>query len=142
MSKISTYIIRAQALMLALLVLTLSSGFTYHWEVCLHADAEPTCEVVDQNTCCCSEASQIAACLCSDVGDQSCELSFSKYIQFNFETQLCDSEELQPKLALDAVAISSLSSIEDPLQNLIVVYNPPPPKSGRDILRFHSVLVI
>ena len=141
MSKKKLYIIRAQALLLALLVLTLSSGYTYHWEVCLHADAEPICAVVDQ-TCCCSQTPQTAECLCADIGDKSCELSFSKYIQFNFETQLSDSEESQPKRALDAAAPSSLSLIEYPLQNLIVVYNPPPPKSGIEILRLHSVLVI
>ena len=141
MSKTTPYIIRIQSIVLALLVLTLSSGFTYHWQGCLHADAESVCVVVDQ-TCCCSQTPQTAVCLCTDIGDKSCELSFSKYIQFNFETQLSDSEEFQPKRALDAVALSSLSLIEYPLQNLIVVYNPPPPKSGIEILRFHSVLVI
>ena len=142
MSKISTYIIRVQALMLALRVLTHSTGFTFHWEVCSHADAAPMCVVVDQNTCCCSEATEVASCLCSDVGDQSCELSFSKYIQFNFEAQLCDSERPQPNLAFDTIIPSSLKSVEDPPQNLIVTHNSPPLKSGREILRFHSVLVI
>lgn len=141
MSKKTSYIIRIQSIVLALLVLTLSSGFTYHWQACLHADAEPVCMVVDQ-TCCCSQMPQTAVCLCPDIGDKSCELSFSKYIQFNFETQLSDSEEFQPKRSLDAATLSSLSLIEYLLQNLIVVYNQPPPKSGVEILRFHSVLVI
>ena len=141
MSKTTPYIIQIQAFVLALLVLTLSSGFTYHWQSCLHADEERVCVVMDQ-TCCCAQTPQTAVCLCADIGDKSCELTFSKYIQFNFETQLSDSEEFQPKRALDTDALSSLSPSEYLLQNLIVVYNPPPPKSGREILRFHSELVI
>ena len=142
MSKKKLYIIRAQALLLALLVLTLSSGYTYHWEVCLHADAEPVCAVVDQTTCCCSGAPQAAACLCSDMGDESCDLSFSKYIQFNFETQLSDSLDLQPKLAAKPQAPLYFSVKECLLQNINFFHNSPPPKSGRQILHLHSVLVV
>ena len=111
MSKMTSYIIRIQSIVLALLVLTLSSGFTYHWQGCLHADAEPICAVVDQ-TCCCSQTPQTAECLCADIGDKSCELSFSKYIQFNFETQLSDSLEFQTKLATDAKALYRFGSKE------------------------------
>ena len=141
MSKKKHYIIRAQVLLLALLVLTLSFGYTHHWEVCLHADAEPGCAVVDQNTCCCSGAAQAAACLCSDMGDESCDLSFSKYIQFNFEGQLGDTEELNSSIAFD-----SETFLPNPhillLQNRIAAHTIPPPKSGREILHLYSVLVI
>ena len=142
MSKKKLYIIRAQALLLALLVLTLSSGYTYHWEVCLHADAEPVCAVVDQTTCCCSGTPQAAACLCSDMGDESCDLSFSKYIQFNFEAQPNGPEELQPKLAAEAQGPLYFSTKELSLQNKSVFYKSPPPKSGREILHLYSVLVV
>ena len=141
MSKKTSYIIRIQSILLALLVLTLSSGFTYHWQGCLHADAEPVCAVVDQ-TCCCSQTSQTAECLCADIGDKSCELSFSKYIQFNFETQLSDSLEFQPKFAIDIQAPFSFSVRERLLKNIIFFHNSSPPKSGREILHLYSVLVV
>ena len=141
MSKKTSYIIRIQSIVLALLVLTLSSGFTYHWQGCLHADAEPICAVVDQ-TCCCSQTPQTAECLCADIGDKSCELSFSKYIQFNFETQLSDSLELQPKLAARPQAPLYFNVKERLLQNINFFHNSPPPKSGREILHLYSVLVV
>ena len=141
MSKKTSYIIRIQSIVLALLVLTLSSGFTYHWKGCLHADVEPICAVVDQ-ACCCSQTPQTVECLCADIGDKSCELSFSKYIQFNFETQLSDSLELQTKLAIDAKALYRFSSKERLLQNINFFHKSPPPKSGREILHLYSVLVV
>ena len=141
MSKMTSYIIRIQSIVLALLVLTLNSGFTYHWQGCLHTDAEPVCAVVDQ-TCCCSQTPQTAECLCADVGDKSCELSFSKYIQFNFETQLSDPLELQPKLAAGRQAPLYFSVKECLLQNINFFHNSPPPKSGREILHLYSVLVV
>ena len=141
MTKKKLYIIRAQALLLALLVLTLSSGYTYHWEACLHADAEPVCAIVDQNSCCCSGAPQAAACLCSDMGDGSCDLSFSKYIQFNFEAQPGDAEELNSNIGFSSETI--LPNPHIPLlQNRIATHTIPPPKSGREILHLYSVLVI
>ena len=141
MTKKKLYIIRAQALLLALLVLTLSSGYTYHWEVCLHADAEPVCAVVDQNSCCCSGAPQAAACLCSDMGDGSCDISFSKYIQFNFEAQPGDTEELNSSIVFDSETFLPKRHILL-LQNRIAAHTTPPPKSGREILHLYSVLVI
>ena len=141
MSKKTSYIIRIQSIVLALFVLTLSSGFTYHWQGCLHSDAESICAVVDQ-TCCCSQASQTAECLCADIGDNSCELSFSKYIQFNFETQLSDTLEFQTKLAIDAKALYCFGGKERLLQNINFFQNSPPPKSGREILHLYSVLVV
>ena len=137
----TSYIIRIQSIVLALLVLTLSSGFTYHWQGCLHADAEPICAVVDQ-TCCCSQTPQTAECLCADIGDKSCELSFSKYIQFNFETQLSDTIELQTKLAINTKMQFRFGSKERLLQNTNFFQNSPPPKSGREILLLYSVLVV
>ena len=141
MSKNTSYIIRIQSIVLALLVLTLSSGFTYHWQGCLHADAELICTAVDQ-TCCCSQAPQTAECLCADIGDNSCELTFSKYIQFNFETQLNNSIEFQPKFAIDTKAPSRSSTSVRLLKNIIFFHNSSPPKSGRDILHLYSVLVV
>ena len=141
MSKKKLYIIRAQALLLAVLVLILSSGYTYNWEVCLHAEAEPVCAVVDQNPCCCSSAPQVAACLCSDMGDESCDLSFSKYIQFNFEAQPGETEELNSSMAFDSETF--LPNPHIPLfQNRIAAHTTTPKKSGREILHLYSILVI
>ena len=141
MSKKTSYIIRIQSIILALLVLTLSSGFTYHWQGCLHADAESICAAVDQ-TCCCSQTSQTTECLCADIGDNSCELSFSKYIQFNFETQLSDSLKFQTKLAIDDKALFRFGGKVRLLQNINFFHNSPPPKSGTEILHLYSVLVV
>ena len=141
MCKTKRYIIRTQALLLALLVLTLSTGYTYHWEACLHTDAEPVCAVVDQNSCCCSGVTQAASCLCSDMSDRSCDLSFSKYIQFNFEAQPGDTEEFNPSQAFDSE--TRLANPRIPLlQNRIVDHTTLPPKSGREILHLYSILVI
>ena len=141
MSKTASYIIRTQAFVLALLVLILSSGFTYHWQGCLCSDAGPTCEVVDQ-TCCCSDSPQTPVCLCADIGDKPCELSFSKYIQFNFETQLSEPLEFQPKLSAEPKAPICYRAKECLLQNIIFFHISPPPKSGREILHLYSVLVV
>ena len=141
MSKKTSYIIRVQSILFALLVLMLSSGFTYHWQGCLHADGKAICEAFDQ-TCCCSQAPQTAQCLCTDIGDKSCELSFSKYIQFNFETQLSDSLDLQAKIANKVKGLHPFFSKEHILQNIKFFQNTPPPKSGREILHLYSVLVV
>ena len=141
MSKKASYIIRIQYIILALLVLTLSSGFTYRWRSCLHADTEPICTVVDQ-TCCCSQTPQTADCLCVDIGDKPCELSFSKYIQFNFETQLNNPIDFQPKLAVDTKTPFRFSTSGRLLKNIIFFHNSSPPKSGREILHLYSVLVV
>ena len=141
MNKKTSYIIRIQAFVMALLVLVLSLGFTYHWRGCLHTDDEPVCVVVDQ-TCCCSQTLQPAECLCVDTADKPCELTFSKYIQFNFETQLSDSLELQTKLAANPKAPSRFVSKERLAQNINFFQSSPSPKSGREILHFYSVLVV
>ena len=137
----TSYIIRIQAVVLALLVFMLSSGFTYHWQGCLYADTDSICAVVDQ-MCCCSQAPQTAECLCADIEDKSCELSFSKYIQFNFETQLIDTLEFQTKLATNTKAQFCFGSKERLLQNTNFFHNSPPPKSGRETLHLYSVLVV
>ena len=141
MSKMTSYIIRTQAFVLALLVFMLSSGFTYHWQGCLYADTEPICAVVDQ-MCCCSETPQTSVCICAGAGDKSCELSFSKYIQFNFETQLSDPLELQPKLAEEPQSPLYFCDRESLLQKTNIFHSSPPPKSGREILHLYSVLVV
>ena len=141
MSKTTSYIIRIQAFVLALLVFMLSSGFTYHWQACLHAYADSICVAVDQ-TCCCLETAQTAVCPCSHVGDKSCKLNFSEYIQFNFETQLNNSIEFQPKFSIETQAPFRFSARERLLKNIIFFHNSPPPKSSREILHLHSVLVV
>ena len=141
MSETRSYIIRIQAFVLALFVLMISSGFTYHWQACSHANADSICVVVDQ-TCCCLEASQTPVCTCSDVGDKSCKLSFSEYIQFNFETQLSDSPEFQPKFAIDTKAPFRFSTRGRLSKTINFFHNSPPPKSGREILHLYSVLVV
>ena len=141
MSKTTSYIIRIQAFVLALLVFKLSSGFTYHWQACSHANADSICVVVDQ-ICCCLETAQTAVCPCSHVGDKSCKLNFSEYIRFDFETQLNNSIELQPKFAIDIQAPFRSSVRERLLKNIIFFHNSSPPKSGREILHLYSVLVV
>ena len=141
MSKTTTYIIRIQAFVLALLVFMLSSGFTYHWQVCSHANADPMCVIIDQ-TCCCLETPQTSVCLCSDAGDKSCNLTFSQYIQFNFETQLSDTLELRPKLTEEPQSPHYFSARESLLQKINFFHSSPSPKSGREILHLYSVLVV
>ena len=141
MSKKTSYIIRIQTFVLSLLVFMLSSGFTYHWQACLHTNADSICVVVDQ-TCCCLDTAQTTSCPCSNAGDKPCKLNFSEYIQFNFETQLNNPIELQPKLAVDTKVPFRFGSNEPLLQNIKIFHNSPPLKSGREILHLYSVLVV
>ena len=141
MSKTKSYIIRIQAFVLAVLVFMLSSGFTFHWQACSHSNADSICVVVDQ-TCCCLETAQTPVCPCSFVGDKSCKLNFSEYIQFNFEAQLNNSIEFQPKFAIDNKALFRSSTIVRLLKNIIFFHNSSPPKSGREILHLYSVLIV
>ena len=141
MSKTTSYIIRIQTLVLALLVFMLSSGFTYHWQACSHANADSICVVVDQ-ICCCLETAQTAVCPCSHVGDKSCKLNFSEYIQFNFETQLNNPTELQLKLVAERQVPLCFSTKDSLLQSKDFSHSSPPPKSVREILHLYSVLVV
>ena len=141
MSKTTSYIIRIQAFVLALLVFLLSSGFTYHWQACSHANADSICVVVDQ-TCCCLETAQTAVCPCSHIGDKSCKLNFSEYIQFNFETHLNNSIEPQLKQAAEQQAPICFSAKECLFQKTNFFHSPPPPKSSRETLHLYSVLVV
>ena len=141
MSKTKSYIIRIQAFLFALLVFMLSSGFTYHWQACSHSNADSICVVVDQ-TCCCLETAQTSVCPCSIVGEKSCKLNFSEYIQFNFEAQLNNPTEPQPKFAIDTKAPVRSITRERLLKNIIFFHNSSPPKSGREILHLYSVLVV
>ena len=141
MGKITSYIIRIQTFVLALLVFVLSSGFTYHWQACSHTNADSICVVVDQ-ICCCLDTSQTAACPCSHVGDKPCKLSFSKYIQFNFETQLNNPIDFQPKLAIATKVPFRSGTRGQLLKNIIFSPNSLPPKSGREILHLYSVLIV
>ena len=133
--------IRIQTLVLALLVFMLSSGFTYHWQVCSHANADSICVAVDQ-TCCCLETAQTVVCPCSDVGDKSCKLNFSEYIQFNFEAHLNNSIEFQLKQAAEQQEPICFSAKECLFQKINFFHSPPPPKSSRETLHLYSVLVV
>ena len=145
MTQFKSYIFRVQALVLAIFVATLSMGFTYQWEVCLHAEVPPVCKVVEENTsCCCIAPTEAPKCLCADMSHNTCDLSFSKYVQFDFEALTSDFEEFVPDVDFQPAGHTILSSEETlaPLQVRIADYSLPPPKSVREILCITQAFLI
>jgi len=143
MSRIPFNILRAQTSVLALVVLVLSSGFTYQRDVCPNINDQSICVVESQSACCCMASSATEACVCSHAQRGSCGLSFSKYIQFDFEAPPTHLDESLVQL-LDVGSRSLLSVIltHTTLKYKSTHYVTPPPKSSREILCHHSVLVI
>ena len=143
MNRIPFNILRAQTSVLALVVLVLSSGFTYHRDICPNMNAQSLCDLEAQSACCCMAPSAIEACMCTQAQGNSCGLSFSKYIQFNFEvppTHL--NEPMGQLLDVDSLGLSSVILTHSTLKYKSSHYLTPPPKSSREILCHHSVLVI
>lgn len=98
MQKLKTYILRFQALSLAFFVAMISSGFTYHWEVCTHNIQQMVCSDQTQSSCCCATNDTPIACNCSDMANNICDISFSKYVQFSFESLTSSNQNLVPVL--------------------------------------------
>jgi len=137
MTEFKTYILRFQAFVLAIFVAMLSMGFTYQWEVCAHAEEVPVCKIVaDAAACCCPTKIEVPQCTCADMSHNTCDISFSKYVQFDFEVLTSDFQDLVPDVTSviastvfdSPVVIEYCASLRD------YKYSLPPPKSGRDIL--------
>jgi len=145
MIQFKSYIIRIQAVTLAVFVTMLSMGFTYHWEECLHAEEIPVCEVLeDEASCCCITLTEAPQCSCADMSHNTCDLSFSKYIQFDFEVLTSHFEDLVLGAAFKFAANIFLAPVEqhNSLQVRLVDYGLPPPKSGREILCITQTFLI
>ena len=143
MNRISFNILRAQAFALGLIVLVLSTGFTYQRDVCPNKNAQSLCVVEVQSACCCMASSATEACVCSQAQGGSCGLSFSKYIQFNFEVPPTHLDEsLVQLLHVGSRSLLSVILTHTTLKYKSSHYVTPPPKSSREILCHHSVLVI
>ena len=147
MNKLKHKLLRIQALVLAFFVAMLSMGFTYNWEVCLDAEEIPVCAQEkdnDKTACCCIEIAEIPDCSCADKSHNSCDISFSKYVQFNFEVLLSEFQNLIP--AIDF--LSTYTYIHHPktsvytVQYIISDYSLPPPKSVRTILCANQTFLI
>lgn len=145
MNKLKTYFIQLNALALAVFVAMLSMGFTYNWEVCSHAEVVPVCEVYEESTsCCCTTQIDVPKCSCSDMSHNTCDISFSKYVHFDFEVLTSEYLELNdfPVLDFTFSRIDVASYVEWATPHRIFEYSLPPPKSGRDILCMHQTLLI
>jgi len=144
MTSFKTYVLRVQAVSLAFFVALLSMGFTYHWQECLHAQEISICEDTEKHSSCCHTLTEAPQCLCSGTSQNACDLSFSKYIQFDFEVLTSEVNDLVSELSFNALKNTVLFSIElpHPLQHRIADYSLPPPKSGRDILCFIQTYLI
>ena len=145
MTQFKSYIFRFQALVLAAFVVMLSTGFTYQWEACIYAEAPPVCKVVEENTsCCCIAPTETPKCLCADMSHNTCDFSFSKYVQFDFEALTSDFEEFVPDVGFPSAGDAFLFSEEalGPLQVRIADYSLPPPKSVREILCITQAFLI
>jgi len=137
MNKLKHKLLRIPVLGLAFFVAILSMGFTYNWEVCLDAEEIPVCtQEKDQGACCCLDIPEIPACSCADKSHNSCDLSFSKYVQFDFEVLIADFLGLIPPI--DYFGTHTYTTYPETLvytnQYVLSDYSLPPPKSARTIL--------
>lgn len=143
MNRLTFDILRAQAFALALIVLVLSTGFTYQRDVCSNINAQSLFVVESQSACCCTASTVTEACMCTQAQGGSCGLSFSKYIQFNFEVPPTHLDEsLGQLLGVDSQSRLSVILTYTTLKYKSAHYVTPPPKSSREILCHHSVLLI
>lgn len=137
MNKLKHKLLRIPALALAFFVAMLSMGFTYNWEVCLDAEEIPVCaQEKDKGACCCIEIAEVPDCSCADKSHNSCDLSFSKYVQFDFEVLLSEFQTLIPHLTYfspHSFTILPKTRIYTS-QYTLTDYSLPPPKSARAIL--------
>lgn len=126
-------LLQIPALALAFFVALLSMGFTFSWEVCSSGNETPICE---QGLCVCKEISEMPDCSCDEKSHNSCDLSFSKYIQFNFEVLIVNFEEFVPQLAFlnNTHFGTKLGSLHKVNRHRVLKYSLPPPKTGRTIL--------
>ena len=74
----------------------------------------------------------------------TCDVSFSKYIQFDFEALTNDFEEFVVDVDFPPTVDAFLFSEQDldPLEYRKPDYSPPPPKSGRETLSITQALII
>ena len=135
MYKLKHILLQLPALALALFVALLSMGFTFSWEVCSDAKETPICKQ-EQGLCVCKEISETPDCSCADKSHNTCDLSFSKYVQFNFEVLIVNFEEFVPQLAfLNSTRNGSkLERLQKVKRHITTKYSLPPPKTGRTIL--------
>jgi len=137
MNKLKHSLLRIPALGLAFFVAMLSMGFTYNWEVCLDAEEIPVCAQEEKNGACyCLDIPEIPACSCADKSHNSCDLSFSKYVQFDFEVLIAEFLNLIPPT--DYFSTHTYTTHIETLvytnQYVLSDYSLPPPKSVRTIL--------
>jgi hypothetical protein len=137
MNKLKHTILRIPALGLAFFVAMLSMGFNYNWEVCLDAEVIPVCaQEKDKGACCCIEIPEIPDCSCADKSHNSCDLSFSKYVQFDFEVLINEFQKFIPAidfLSTQTYIHQSITKVYS-VQYTLTDYSLPPPKSARAIL--------
>ncbi len=136
MKKIKTYFLQIQAFSLALFVAMISSGFTYQWEVCTMAEQTTVCHEDQTNTCCCSNSLEYSQCECSDLANNICDISFSKYVQFDFEALTSSYQNLFSQES-SLSACSCFACIQHFIPDYYLLkdnFYPPPPLSGRKLL--------
>tara|TARA_B110000971_G_C20034564_1_gene513426 strand:+ start:3518 stop:3946 length:429 start_codon:yes stop_codon:yes gene_type:complete len=134
MNKLKHKLLRISTLGLAFFVALLSTGFTYNWEVCLDVDETIVCKSEsDKGVCVCVE---IPVCSCSDKSHNTCDLSFSQLVQFDFEVLLNKFRVQIPQLVLlnSPIFANASESIVYAKLYSFSNYSIPPPKSGRTLL--------
>lgn len=145
MILLKSYILNIQAFVLAIFVAMLSMGFTYHWEVCLHADEISDCKELEVETSCCCVLPAVTMQCCSvEMSDTTCDLSFSKYIQFDFEVLTSAFEDLVSDVDFEFATNLFLTQEEPYIYSQVSIadYSLPPPKTGREILCITQTFLI
>tara|TARA_B110000977_G_scaffold186461_1_gene252476 strand:+ start:1997 stop:2425 length:429 start_codon:yes stop_codon:yes gene_type:complete len=142
MSKLKYTLLRITTVGFALFVAMLSMGFTYNWEVCLDADETIICKAEkEKGACSCVE---IPVCSCSDKNHDTCDLSFSQHVQFDFEVLINKFQ-----IRIPHFIFLNTTNFDAPTEAYVITnlypfsnYSIPPPKSGRTILCTIQTLII
>tara|TARA_B110000438_G_C15753140_1_gene623927 strand:+ start:534 stop:947 length:414 start_codon:yes stop_codon:yes gene_type:complete len=129
MTELKTNILRLQGIVLAFFVAMLSMGFTYQWEVCAHAEEVPAAY-------CCASQIEEPQCTCADMSHNTCDISFSKYVQFDFEVITTGFQDLFTDVNFVVASSPCSDRVPKELSSKLreYEYSLPPPKSGRHIL--------
>ena len=141
MNKLRIKVLRVASFFLALQVLLLSCGFTYHSNICTCQSCEVFSVQNQETPTCCSTYEKVECC--KEAAQNSCGLFFSTYIHFDFDTnntskqvRLLTLHERSSRLASLVVKTTSIK----PLQKLTKEHLPP--KSSKQLLCFIQSFLI
>ena len=141
MNKLRIKVLRVASFFLALQVLLLSCGFTYHSNICTCQSSEVYSVQNQETATCCSTFEKVDCC--KEAAQNSCGLFFSTYIHFDFDTNNTSKQVrflTQHEWTSRVVSLIVKSTSIKPLQKL--AKEALPPKSSKQLLCFIQSFLI